>query len=72
MICLGLELALSPNNNEVHVYQKDNSKWSLQSVLNQHDLRVTSIDWGQKSNRIVTCSAVSFQMKNKYISLNRI
>lgn len=71
MICLGLELALSPNNNEVHVYQKDNSKWSLQSVLNQHDLRVTSIDWGQRSNRIVTCSAVSCQIENE-ISLNLI
>ena len=52
------ELAISPNNNEVHVYNKQNGKWTLNSTLSQHDLRVTSIDWAKSSNRIVTCSAV--------------
>ncbi len=27
------------------------------STLDQHDLRVTGIDWAPKTNRIVTCSA---------------
>ena len=54
------EIALSPNNNEVHVYQKlKNSEWKLLDVLTGHDLLITSIDWAPKSDRIVTCSAVS-------------
>lgn len=51
------KVALSPNNNEVHIYQKEGLKWTLHNTLNQHDLRVTSIDWALNSNRIVTCSA---------------
>lgn len=51
------KLALSPNNNEVHIYQKEGTKWTLSQTLNQHDLRITSIDWAPNSNRIVTCSA---------------
>lgn len=51
------QLALSPNNNLVHIYKQQNSAWIEESVLSQHDLRVTSIDWAPKTNRIVTCSA---------------
>lgn len=51
-------LAVSPNNNEVHIYHREDGKWLLNSSLSQHDLRVTSIDWAKKTNRIVTCSAV--------------
>ncbi|KAI7688055.1 hypothetical protein SSS_00610 [Sarcoptes scabiei] len=50
-------LAVSPNNNEVHIYHREDGKWLLNSSLSQHDLRVTSIDWAKKTNRIVTCSA---------------
>ena len=32
-------------------------KWDVTSTLDQHDLRVTGIDWAAKTNRIVTCSA---------------
>lgn len=58
-LCLSIELALSPSNEEVHIYKRESTKWSLETVLTQHDLRVTSIDWAPKSNKIVTCSAVS-------------
>ncbi|XP_054168046.1 actin-related protein 2/3 complex subunit 1A-like [Oppia nitens] len=51
------KVALSPNNNEVHIYQKEGSKWTLNQTLVGHDLRITSIDWAPNSNRIVTCSA---------------
>lgn len=52
------KLALSPNNNLVYIYrQRPNSSWIEESILSQHDLRVTSIDWAPKSDRIVTCSA---------------
>lgn len=52
------KLALSPNNNLVYIYrQQQNSSWIEESILSQHDLRVTSIDWAPKSDRIVTCSA---------------
>ncbi|XP_015792855.1 actin-related protein 2/3 complex subunit 1A [Tetranychus urticae] len=57
------KVAISPNNNEVHIFKKDNSKWLQETVLSQHDLRVTSIDWAQKTNKIVSCSAD----KNAYV-----
>jgi hypothetical protein len=53
------EVALSPNNHEVHIYQRTDSDWKLVDVLNQHELRVTGIDWALKTNRIVTCAVVS-------------
>lgn len=57
-----LEIALSPNNNEVHIYQRNGNDWVLLDVLDQHDLRVTGIDWAPNSNRIVTCSEVRFKL----------
>ncbi|XP_015921776.1 actin-related protein 2/3 complex subunit 1A-A [Parasteatoda tepidariorum] len=51
------QIALSPNNNEVHIYKREGDNWSCKNVLTQHDLRVTSIDWAPNTNRIVTCSA---------------
>lgn len=51
------QLALSPNNNLIHIYKQRDSSWVEESILSQHDLRVTSIDWAPKTNRIVTCSA---------------
>lgn len=51
------ELALSPNNHEVHIYQKAGDEWQLADVFSQHDLRVTGIDWAPNTNRIVTCAA---------------
>lgn len=51
------QLALSPNSNEVHIYEREDDRWSCKNVLSQHDLRVTSIDWAPNTNRIVTCSA---------------
>ncbi|PSN42732.1 Actin-related protein 2/3 complex subunit 1A [Blattella germanica] len=50
------QVALSPNNHEVHIYQRADADWKLVDVLNQHDLRVTGIDWAPKTNRIVTCA----------------
>jgi len=55
-------LAVSENNTEVNIYQQDSSSsasttWMKETVLNQHDLRVTGIDWAPKTNRIVTCSS---------------
>ncbi len=37
------------------VYCRD--RWEETAVLEQHDLRVSGLDWAPKSNRIVTCSA---------------
>ncbi|XP_071054312.1 actin-related protein 2/3 complex subunit 1A-B [Onthophagus taurus] len=50
------QIALSPNNHEVHIYKRNGSEWKLIDVLNQHDLRVMGIDWGPNTNRIVTCA----------------
>lgn len=51
------EIAISPNNQEVHIYEKSGSEWKVTDNLAQHDLRVMGIDWAPNTNRIVTCSA---------------
>ncbi|XP_017778969.1 PREDICTED: actin-related protein 2/3 complex subunit 1A [Nicrophorus vespilloides] len=50
------QIAMSPNNNEVHIYKRTGLDWKLLDVLNQHDLRVMGIDWAPNTNRIVTCA----------------
>lgn len=50
------QIALSPNNNEVHVYERHGPQWTQTDALNQHDLRVMGIDWAPTTNRIVTCA----------------
>lgn len=40
MFSLISEIALSPNNHEVHIYKRQGSDWKLIDILNQHDLRV--------------------------------
>ncbi|CAN8002686.1 unnamed protein product, partial [Ixodes hexagonus] len=54
------EVALCPNSHEVQLFSREpgsGGSWRPGQVLSQHDLRVTSMDWAPKSNRIVTCSA---------------
>ena len=56
----GKNLAMSHNNKEVVIYKEQMSnsgKFETTATLDQHDLRVTGIDWAPKTNRIVTCSA---------------
>lgn len=50
------EIAISPNNNEVHIYKRAGNDWQLLDVFKKHDLRVMGIDWAPNTNRIVTCS----------------
>ncbi|XP_013111975.1 actin-related protein 2/3 complex subunit 1A-B [Stomoxys calcitrans] len=50
-------IALSPNNNEIHIYKRVNNDWRITDVLNQHDLRVMGLDWAENTNRIVSCAA---------------
>lgn len=54
-----IELALSPNNTEVHIYGLSGGQWVKQHTLAEHTQRVTGIDWAPNSNRIVTCGVVS-------------
>ena len=67
------EIAISPNSAEVHIYKKSLNEWVLMDILKQHDLRITGIDWGVKTNRIVTCAAVSsiFSAYSSYSRLQR-
>lgn len=52
------QIALSPNNNEVHIYKFSGGRWSQQpEILSEHVQTVTSIDWAPQSNRIVSCGA---------------
>jgi len=54
-------LAVSHNNKDVTVYQATAATvgrgWEKSATLDQHDLRVTGIDWAPNTNRIVTCSS---------------
>lgn len=47
-------LALSPNSNEIHIYET--RTWKRTHVLSEHDLLVSALDWCQVSNKIVSCS----------------
>lgn len=51
------EVALCPNSHEVHLYRRSGPSWARGQTLSRHDLRVTSMDWAPRSNRIVTCAA---------------
>lgn len=59
-----IEIALIPNSNELHIYKYEPnlSDWTLLDNLDQHGLLITGIDWAPNTNRIVTCSAVSFSL----------
>jgi len=59
----GTMVAICPNNNEVHIYSKTASGFEKQTELKEHDQVVTGIDWGHKTDRIVTCS----QDRNAYV-----
>jgi len=51
------ELAMSHNSKDVTLYNTKGQGWEKTAVLDQHDLRVTGIDWAPTTNRIVTCSS---------------
>ncbi|KAJ3016067.1 hypothetical protein HKX48_004245 [Thoreauomyces humboldtii] len=58
------QVAVSPNNNDVEIYQKGRTgTWELLHTLAKHDKLVTSIDWAPDTNRLVTCS----QDRNAYV-----
>jgi len=51
------QVALSQNNTFVELHKLTNGKWTLVDTLSEHTQRVTGIDWGAKTNQIVTCAA---------------
>ncbi|KAG2461023.1 actin-related protein 2/3 complex subunit 1A-A [Polypterus senegalus] len=51
------QIAISPNNHEVHIYQKNGKEWVKIHELREHNGRITGIDWAPVSNRIVTCAS---------------
>ncbi|XP_019717822.1 actin-related protein 2/3 complex subunit 1B-like [Hippocampus comes] len=53
----GTQVAICPNNHEVHIYKKDGAKWTRIHELKEHNGQVTGVDWAPDSNRIVTCGA---------------
>ncbi|XP_066590704.1 actin-related protein 2/3 complex subunit 1A-A [Prorops nasuta] len=57
------EVAICPNNNEIQIHKHSTSGWKLTENLQQHDMRVTGLDWAPNTNRIVTCSVD----KNAYV-----
>eukprot|EP00178_Gracilaria_changii_P001767 TRINITY_DN12474_c0_g1_i1.p2 TRINITY_DN12474_c0_g1~~TRINITY_DN12474_c0_g1_i1.p2 ORF type:complete len:352 (+),score=49.63 TRINITY_DN12474_c0_g1_i1:45-1100(+) len=59
----GSRVAICPNDNTIQIYQKSGTSFKLEHTLNDHDKVVTGIDWGKKTNRIVSCS----QDRNAYV-----
>nr|XP_032816781.1 actin-related protein 2/3 complex subunit 1A-like [Petromyzon marinus] len=52
------QVALSPNNESVHIYQRSSgSGWLKVDELAEHSGRVTGIDWAPGTDRIVTCGS---------------
>lgn len=51
------QIALSPNNHEVHIYKQNGNQWVKVHELKEHNGYITGIDWAPKSDRIVTCGA---------------
>ena len=51
------QIALSPNNHEVHIYKKNGGQRVKAHELKEHNGHITGIDWAPKSDRIVTCGA---------------
>ena len=51
------QLAVSHNDKDVCLYRAAAGGWEREALLDQHDLRVTGIDWAPRTNRIVTCSS---------------
>uniref|UniRef100_A0A8C9EUN5 Actin-related protein 2/3 complex subunit n=1 Tax=Pavo cristatus TaxID=9049 RepID=A0A8C9EUN5_PAVCR len=49
------QIAISPNNHEVHIYKKNGSQWVKAHELKEHNGHITGIDWAPESNRLVTC-----------------
>ena len=50
------QIALSPNNHEVHIYKNGGQRVKAHE-LKEHNGHITGIDWAPKSDRIVTCGA---------------
>lgn len=57
------EIAVSASSNEIHIFEWRNGDWQSIHTLSEHDLPVTGLDWGTKTNRIVSCS----QDKNAFV-----
>ncbi|KAG7236399.1 hypothetical protein INR49_000987 [Caranx melampygus] len=51
------QIAVSPNNNVVNIYEKKGKGWIKIHELTEHSGRITGIDWAPESNRIVTCAS---------------
>ncbi|XP_057861255.1 actin-related protein 2/3 complex subunit 1A [Cryptomeria japonica] len=52
-------VAVCPNNSEVHIYKASpdgSSIWNRIHILQKHDQLISGIDWGMRSNKIVTVS----------------
>ncbi|GAB1225810.1 hypothetical protein ENUP19_0263G0030 [Entamoeba nuttalli] len=57
------KIAYSPCSKEIIVASFDGNKFTTEAKLNEHDARVTGIDWAAQSNRIVSCS----EDRNAYV-----
>jgi len=50
------QIAVCPNNNEVHIFDTRSQPWTRLHILNEHDMLVSGIDWSDSTGRIVTCA----------------
>uniref|UniRef100_A0A3P8Y1E1 Actin-related protein 2/3 complex subunit n=1 Tax=Esox lucius TaxID=8010 RepID=A0A3P8Y1E1_ESOLU len=51
------QIAVSPNDSFVIIYEKKGNEWVKIHELTEHSGRITGIDWAPESNRIVTCAS---------------
>ncbi|XP_032464956.1 actin-related protein 2/3 complex subunit 1A-like [Phocoena sinus] len=48
-------IALSPNNHEMHIYEKNGRQWVKTHELKEHNRHITGIEWAPKSDCVITC-----------------
>jgi len=60
------KLALCPNTNEIMIFSRKGTDFTLEATLKEHDAVVTGLDWAPKTNRIVSCS----HDRNAYVWTN--
>lgn len=55
-LLLPTEIALCPNNHEVHIYKKDGAKWTKVHELKEHNGQVTGEPWARGASSLESAS----------------
>lgn len=63
------EIAISPNNHEVHIYKKSGNQWVKTHELKEHNGHITGI-YSIISLFVVICPLTNIQTKQVFLELS--